>query len=101
VQVSPATPARIPIKWSTFRFPKLAHFSVPVDRPYGTDYEWKLVVRTKNGHFVREHGDVRYNPGSSWQTPTYTYGGSGAYCVEFRVRNHATNGWIGSGSDCT
>lgn len=69
--------------------------------PYGTDYEWRVIVRTKQGNFVREHTGVRYNPGSSWQTSTWTYGGSGAYCVEFRVRNHATDGFLGSGTDCT
>jgi hypothetical protein len=31
VLISPASPARVPIKWCTFRFPKLVHISVPVD----------------------------------------------------------------------
>jgi hypothetical protein len=70
-------------------------------RPYGTDYDWTLTV-TSEGNYVASNSGTRYNPGSSWSTSTYTRSGyPAAYCVTFRVWNHATGGFVGSGSDCT
>jgi hypothetical protein len=67
----------------------------------GVDYDWRLTVETKQGNFVRTHTGTRWNAPSGWQTSDYTYSGSGAYCVTFRVRNRATGNIMGSGVDCT
>jgi hypothetical protein len=67
----------------------------------GVTYDWSLTVETKHGDFVRRHTGTRYSAPSGWSTSDYTYSGTGAYCVTFRVRNAATGHIMGSGVDCT